>query len=229
MKKYKVRNPLIHSNKIIIITLYLFTIIGVVGLFTIPFCEWYSVCVLIALALSFASAIIDLGASFKYAYLKKSICFYFCGIKFREIQYKTINGIIISDAIYNSGKYDTNYADLPMCYKVVNGVGKREKIQYAYITVSKKATIDFSLITNKNSRSIHLTDTENFMNVGICWNDSFRDLLEKIDSDVYILENVYLRFKDEFDGIISLYDDNQRHFYIVPTSMRKTGDGKTGA
>ena len=51
--------------------------------------------------------------------------------------------------------------------------------------------------------------------LGICWFDSLKELLENTNCPVYVLEDVYLRFKGQFDVVFSVYKENRERFYII--------------
>ena len=51
--------------------------------------------------------------------------------------------------------------------------------------------------------------------LGICWVDSLKELLKHTNCSVYVLEDVYLRFKGLFDDAFSVYKENLDRFYVV--------------
>lgn len=51
--------------------------------------------------------------------------------------------------------------------------------------------------------------------LGICWFDSFQELLKRSDYAIYILKDVYLRFKGQFDIIFSEHQEKSNRFYII--------------
>ena len=65
--------------------------------------------------------------------------------------------------------------------------------------------------------------------LGICWFDSLKELLEKTNCPVYVLEDVYLRFKGQFDVVFSVYKENRERFYIITNrtiNYQKYKEGK---
>ena len=87
-----------------------------------------------------------------------------------------------------------------------------------------------------SSRDLFMLDNNNIYCLGICWFDSLDELLKHIEHKVYVLEDVYLRFRGQFDTIFLKYKCKD-NIYIISDciisykdfcngdTQEKTGDG----
>ena len=141
-------------------------------------------------------------------------------IPYKYISTNDIRCIIISNAIYNSSKCDGNIADIPMCFKKKDNDGTPKKIQYPYISLIC-GDQPFTIKRGMNSRQLLYMDVDKVISLGICWEQAFKELVQQTDAPIYILGDVYLRFKDFFDNI-----DGGNTFFIIEedTHIDKAGN-----
>lgn len=66
-----------------------------------------------------------------------------------------------------------------------------------------------------SSRDLAVINTEDIYCLGICWPGSLDELMMHTDMPVYILEDVYLRFKGLFDATFAPYAKENGHIFIV--------------
>ncbi len=66
-----------------------------------------------------------------------------------------------------------------------------------------------------NSRDLFMLNHDEIYCLGICWFDSLEELLKYTDWNVYVLEDVYLRFKGQFDTVFSVCEGNLDRYYII--------------
>lgn len=145
----------------------------------------------------------------KYFYATDMIHFKYLRLTYRKLSYQQINKIVISNAVYSD--MHPNYW---IIYKIKNKTGKAERIIYPYITLQLSKSTDYRLNKlQKGMGSVRWLDPDNMVNLGICWFDSLSELLHYTDAELYILEDVYLRFYVAFDQILEQY--NPERSYII--------------
>ena len=66
-----------------------------------------------------------------------------------------------------------------------------------------------------NSRDLFMINNDEIYCLGICWVDSLKELLKHTNCSVYVLEDVYLRFKGQFDVAFSVDKENLNRFYVI--------------
>lgn len=134
------------------------------------------------------------------------------GSKVRQkLMYSEFDGVIIS----NAGLYEgvgSGYHWVTLSYKS-KGTNGTIKTVYPYITLRKPGWPRVKMKSGMNSHL--LSCNPNCVNLGICWFDSFSELLEHTHVSVYVLEDVYLRFKGMFDPIFKQHEIELDRFYIV--------------
>ncbi len=69
------------------------------------------------------------------------------------------------------------------------------------------------------SRDLFLLRCRDVYCLGICWFESLEELLKHRDVPVYILEDVYLRFRGNFDSIFAKYENGVDKFYIISNDI----------
>lgn len=213
MKKYKCRTPLVSTKKFgisvlcaAIAALIISLIFGIDSKWTV-----ISYCPLIYLLFTYIS--VHIAVLTRYSYCDKFIQLWYLSFTFKKIRYSDINSICVSNAAYNNGfsRYDTIF---PMMYKSKD----REKVLktvFPFITLHKPDYPIHKLNSGMYSRDLYNLDDEEIFCLGICWFDSFKELLNHTNCPVYVLEDVYLRFKGMFDMIFMQYNDDNSRFYII--------------
>ena len=95
-------------------------------------------------------------------------------------------------------------------------IGKEHtKITFPFITLHMPQYSVDKVRSGMNSRDLFILDNEKTYCLGVCWFESLRELLKHTDCPVYVLEDVYLRFKGQFDTAFSLYRKKPERLYII--------------
>ena len=159
----------------------------------------------------FSYCIICIPCAFKYTYTDTSIVFKCYNVPYRRLKYDEISSIIISNAV-QIVSFDSRPFDIPL-YQYYNKNNVVQKKQYPYISL---LTSDIELHKIKKGMNCRLIRRQisNSICLGICYFDSLKDLINRTDVHLYILEDVYHRYKDEFDVIMQNYSENNK-FHIV--------------
>lgn len=199
MKLYKKRISLLNNRCLLSVCLFLLLLTLIVCITGYRDSKVYVILIGLISTLICIIAINCFSTFHKYGFQKDSIVLKYFFLTYKKIDYKSINFIVISDAIYNTSKYDSNYADYPMYHVIKNHSGKRERIQYPYISIVLSKKVIDSINKELNSRQLLLLDTKNVLGLGICWFDALDKLLCHTMVDVYIFANVYYRYKSSFD------------------------------
>lgn len=151
-----------------------------------------------------------LGASGRYRYDNSCIELSYVPFIKKKLPYSRYNTIVISNASYN---YDYCSYSMPMQYKVRNSA-RCTRITFPYITLLGPHYPLSKITPHMDNRNLYELD-QNLYCLGICWFDSFEELLQHTCCDVYILEDVYITYKGKFDGIISQHKDCWTRFHII--------------
>ena len=162
--------------------------------------------------------------------LFKGICFYryfnnhiqltCLNIPLKRIKYSEYNSICISNAAYNN-HYGGIHGNIPMYYTVRNN-GQRKKIVCPFITLLKQEYPVSKIRKGMSSRDLYFMKDDEIYCLGVCWFDSLTELLNFTDVSVYVLEDVYLRFKEKFDSVFEQYSADR--FYIIADKQRRYND-----
>ena len=210
MKKYKRRIPLITPSKLIIISLYSF--FGAVVVFFL--CGDINYWTILCASLFFISFIlwvfVILSVNSQYSYGENCFVFSYLGIDYKMIAYTEINTIIICNAAYNNGYGYGIYGNVPMTFKA-----KNEKQPLPFITLHQNSRILSSVHSGMFSREICFLDDSNSICLGICWSDTLLELIIHTTAEVYILEDVFLRFKSGFYKIIRDNPHYENRFHVL--------------
>lgn len=146
-----------------------------------------------------------------YAYENEYIVLSCFSVKYRKIKYSKFKSIVISNAAFNN-YLNGEFFDTPMQYKV----GKKDKITYPFITMHEENATVGKLRCGLSSRELlYIYNPSDIFFLGICWFDSLKEMLRYTDLPVYVLEDVYLRFKGMFDMIFKDPSNSTKCFYIV--------------
>ena len=165
-------------------------------------------------ALLFLDLFAILGASGRYRYGKKSIEVSFGAFLQKRILYGNIQAAVISNGSYNSGRSDQMCYDMPMQYTVkVNG--KKTKVLFPFVSLIGQRYPLYQIKSGMSIRDLAVINTEDIYCLGICWPGSLDELMMHTDMPVYILEDVYLRFKGLFDATFAPYAKENGHIFIV--------------
>lgn len=159
-----------------------------------------------------------LANGFKFQLKNNCIEILYFFIPYKKIDYIKYNAIVISNASYNNqigyGIFDTQ--NIPMQYIIKNG-NKSKKITFPFITMLEPTFPIHKLKDKMNSRDLPLSISQDCYSLGICWFEALSELLEHTDYKVYILEDVYMRFKGILDNTFSKYDTSR--FFIVSNDI----------
>lgn len=214
MKKNKRKIPLVSPLKIAIAALYAAIATTLIFIFSGIDNEWFIICGGITASLFLADFMVIEGAGGRYRYSDKAVEVLYHSISYKRIEYSLISTIVISNASYNNGYgYGIN-GNIPMQY-TVKGNNKHNKITFPFITLHKSQYPVDKIKKGMSSRDLFMLNSDKIYCLGICWFDSFQELLEYSNCSVYLLEDVYLRFKGQFDVVFSEYNGNLDRFYII--------------
>lgn len=176
---------------------------------------WFMISVCIFITSVFFYFFNYLAAAHKYFYCNEYINLTYLRIPYKKIKYSDYRYIFISNASYDMGYgYGTFTVQRPMQYTMTcyaNG----EKVTYPFISLHTDKFPIEKIKKGMTSRDLYLMKNEEVLCLGICWFDSFSELLLRTNTNVYILEDVYLRFKQYFDMAIMQETQYPKRFYIV--------------
>lgn len=214
MSKYKRKTPLISPIKLAVAALCaaIAAIVGVI--FSGTDNEWYIICGGIAVTLFFCDVFIVAGAAGQYGCSDKCIYLMYPPFTYKKLNYSDYNAVVISNASYNNGYGYGPNENMPMQYKV-KGTDGHINVTYPFITLHMPQYPVNKIQERMNSRDLFLAGSENIFCLGICWFDALSELLTHTDMPVYVLEDVYLRFRGKFDSIFTQYENNIDRFYII--------------
>lgn len=152
------------------------------------------------------------GTMRQYDYQQDFLQTYFGKIKQKRIYYKDIQTVVISNAVHTV-KGGSISAQIPL-YKTTDS---NDKTQYAYITLFGSDKIRECLQPEMTSLEVLWTnDMTNVLYGTVCQNAFFLQLLEHCTPKIYILEDVYLRFSEEYKALLPLYGaENGKRTFIV--------------
>ena len=214
MKKYRRKVLLFSLKKLFIIA---FLLVGIVILGFISSGEFNAVCIIfsgIAVTLLFLGLFAKLGVAGRYRYSKKSIEIFFGSFMCKKISFENIYGVVISNASYNCGRGDQLCYSIPMQYTVKSSDGKMQ-VPYPFISLLKQHYPIDQLNVGLSSRDLEAINADKIYCLGICWPESLDELMKHTEIPVYILEDVYLRFKGLFDTSFAAYLKGNRQLFIV--------------
>lgn len=214
MKKYRRKVLLFSLKKLFIIA---FLLVGIVILGFISSGEFNAVCIIfsgIAVTLLFLGLFAKLGVAGRYRYSEKSIEIFFGSFMCKKISFENIYGVVISNASYNCGRGDQLCYSIPMQYTVKSSDGKMQ-VPYPFISLLKQHYPIDQLKVGLSSRDLEAINADKIYCLGICWPGSLDELMKHTEMPVYILENVYFRFKGLFDTTFAAYLKGNRQLFIV--------------
>ncbi len=218
MKKYKRRISVIPPIIIAIIAIGL----AIIAVLIYVFCGKVNEGVIICGGWSVAFCIIHIfivtAVAYKYSYSEKEINLLYMSMNYRKIKYEDYSIIIISNASYNNGYSDTRCYNLPMQY-IVKDKTKKIRITYPFISLHKSEYPVDNLKSGLHSRDLIGRKHHKIIFLGICWFDSFAELLKHSNAMVYVLEDVYLRYVGIFDEMFMRNEFNIGRFYIVTNKV----------
>ena len=214
MKKYRRKVLLFSLKKLFIIA---FLLVGIVILGFISSGEFNAVCIIfsgIAVTLLFLGLFAKLGVAGRYRYNETSIEIFFGSFIWKKISFENISGVVISNASYNCGRGDQLCYSIPMQYTVKSSDGKMQ-VPYPFISLLKQHYPIDQLKVGLSSRDLEAINADKIYCLGICWPGSFDELMKHTEMPVYILEDVYFRFKGLFDTTFAAYLKGNRQLFIV--------------
>lgn len=130
----------------------------------------------------------------------------------KKLPYSRYNAVVISNASYN---YSYGSYSIPMQYKTA-GSAKCAKVTLPYITLLGAQYPLNKVTSGMDNRELYVLHDDRYC-LGICWFDSLRHLMKKRNYPVYVLEDVYLRFREQFDRVFLEADDISDRAYIITT------------
>lgn len=213
MKKYKRKTPLFSTLKIAVAALCAVIVTAAVAIVAGTESGWFIISCAITAIICIGLIFNMIVAAFKYGYSNECIEVFFSFLPYRKLDYSRFSALIISNASYNNGFGWVN-GNVPMQYKVKGDCGYT-KVTFPFITLHK-AQYPFDKISEgMSSRDLFMLNPDEIYCLGICWADSFRELLAHTNCPVYILEDVYLRFKEQFTADFSQHIEDLSRFYII--------------
>ena len=154
---------------------------------------------------------------FKYSYSSNCINLLYMAICYRKLSYSDFSAICVSNAAYNNGIGTGPYTSVPMTCKKRTEEGT-VKMVLPFITFHKSEYPFNKIISGLYSREIFLMNRENAFCLGICWFDSLLELMEHTIVPILVLEDVYLRFRREFDSVFVVCANSMNRIYIINDS-----------
>ncbi len=213
MKQYKRKKAFISTVILatvaviaIIVCIILFYSIGYNKLFVIS-CE-------IAIVISVLLIFVALGTVGSYRYNNSTIdimCSFFC---YRKLSYTDYKYITISNASYNNVYSTVPSLNIPMQCKIKVGNKKLKRI-LPYISLHKSDYPIKAIKSCMDSRELFFLSPDEIYCLGICLFDSLKELLQHTNCQIYILEDVYLRFKDDLDSTIMGTPESMSNVFVV--------------
>lgn len=150
-----------------------------------------------------------LAAAGRYCYYDNDIELSCVPLIKKKLPYSRYNAVVISNASYN---YSYGSYSIPMQYKTEGSA----KVTLPYITLLG-AQYPLNKVTSEmDNRELYVLHDDRYC-LGICWFDSLRHLMKKRKYPVYVLEDVYLRFREQFDRVFLEADDIPDRVYIITT------------
>lgn len=214
MKKYRKTLPIISLVRIAIALFCASLLTAVVWLWLGKESEWTIICIGVCSALMTANLFVIIPYGCQYSYDDFFIKISYIGIVFKRISYSEYESVFISNASYNNNYGFGVYGNIPIQYSS-KGKDGTIKTAYPFITLHKSGFPVKMVKSGMSSRDLFMLNCEKTYCLGICWFDSLAELLNNTDIPIYVLEDVYLRFKDSFDSIIIQHKNNVNRVYIV--------------
>lgn len=215
MKKYK-RWPPVIPPIIIAVPTVCFAVATVIGLVYYLSCgENTWVIVFGSFFACFTQLLIlDLFLQFlKYSYDNSCIYFSFLSFVYRKESYSKYTFAVISNAAVNNGYGGVN-SNATFRYKQKRETGIVELV-YPCLTLHKSEYPINKVRSQMTSRDLFMLDDCSILHLGICHFESLTELVAHTDIPIYVLEDVYLRYRESFDSIFSSQVNDIHRFYII--------------
>ena len=148
-----------------------------------------------------------LAAAGRYCYYDNDIELSCVPLIKKKLPYSRYNAVVISNAAYN---YSYGSYSIPMQYKTEGSA----KVTLPYITLLGAQYPLNKVTSGMDNRELYVLHDDRYC-LGICWFDSLRHLMKKRNDPVYVLEDVYLRFREQFDRVFLEADDIPDRVYII--------------
>ena len=148
-----------------------------------------------------------LAAAGRYCYYDNDIEMSYVPLIKKKLPYSRYNAVVISNASYN---YSYGSYSIPMQYKTEGSA----KVTLPYITLLGAQYPLNKVASGMDNRELYVLHDDRYC-LGICWFDSLRHLMKKRNDPVYVLEDVYLRFRAQFDRVFLEADDIPDRVYII--------------
>lgn len=214
MKKYKSRVPLVKPFKIVIAVLFATIVTSVIFIFNGANNVVFIICLGVLVVLLYMYCINVISVSRRYSYCGDYVNISRFCLPNKRIYYHDFECIIISNAAYNNGYgYGPNIA-YPMQYKIKCKY-KIQNVTYPFISFHSKQYPIEKVTSKSTSRELYFLDENDMACIGICWSESFAELLVRPVATLYILEDVYLRFRKAFDCAIESNPSSARRCFII--------------
>lgn len=212
MKIYKQTTFISFSIKVLLSVLYVVTAVLNIYFLISKKTDWLFLCFVFLLALTIVNTMFLLTQCFNYSYSQSFIKLLFLSITYKKVYYNKYDNIVISNASYNNS-YGPS-VNIPLQYKS-RGANKTIQTIYPFITLHKPNYPLNKIKSGMYSRDLFMLQDMEIYCLGICWFDSFEELLEHCDMPIYVLEDVYLRFRGKFDSIFVKHEVDIDRFYII--------------
>lgn len=164
-------------------------------------------------AVLFCGLMAALPGGYTYAYDRDGIRMFFLGVEYRRVRYGDYAAVLVSNAAYNNGPGHGAYANLRMEY--VSKGDRKAKTVFPYLTLHRTDYPIWKVRAGLYSREVGSLAPEGTCFLGIGWFASLAELMERTEMPVYILEDVYLRFRGAFDAVIAGCAGAERVFIVT--------------
>lgn len=148
-----------------------------------------------------------------YQYSEFEILFSFAGICYYRIPYSEIGFIAVSNASYNN-----NYGYYPSSALPIQCKRDTKKITMPFLTLHRDESEMRKLQIGQYCRDLAFL-LNDCTCLGICSVPSFSELAMHTNCPICILEDVYCRFKLEFDAALEEVYNCNRSVYIVSETV----------
>ena len=214
ISNYKKRVPPISLWKITVAALYGALSAIIISIFSGTDNIWIIICAVISASLFITDLFIIIATCGRYRFSDECIEITYLSFCFKRLYYSSFDIAVISNASYNNGYgYGIN-GEIPMQYRIKeNGIYRN--VVYPYISMHKSRYPFAKIESAMSSRDLFRIDNEDMYCLGVCWFDSFKELLSYSDYPIYFLEDAYLRFKDRFDNILNEHEEDLERIYII--------------
>lgn len=213
MKKYKRTLPLV-SYKKGLITALLMSVVSFILCFLFGINNYTMICFSLTIALWTIVIVVFFPSGYKYSLSESYIKLYYFSVFYRRVFYSKYGFAIISNASYNNSYGSGPYGNISIKYDSV-GTSNTTSTIYPYTTLHESGYPINKTKSGMSSRDLYMIDSENTLCLGICWFDSLAELVDYSMLSVYILEDIYLRYRGMFDSLFAQNKSDTGRFFII--------------